>query len=248
MAQVTSDNSPFPNTSWSLIARTADSSTTVRRRALAALLNQYSPALRAYLVGRRRVDQERAGDVLQGFVVSKVLEQRIIRRADQTRGKFRSFLLTALDHYLIDEARADCAAKRSAGQATAPLQELSDADHPSREDVDLFDLEWARQAVDVAIKRMHRECEAGGRTDVWEVFEGRVLAAAFDGPAPLSYEQMVQRFNLASPEQASNLLVTAKRMFARNLREVVGEYADDEPDVEEEVRRLKSILAQSGAR
>jgi hypothetical protein len=37
-------------------------------------------------------------------------------------------------------------------------------------------------------------------------------------------------------------------MFARNLREVVGEYADDEPDVEEEVRRLKSILARGGAR
>ena len=122
MAHVTSsDNSPFPNTSWSLIARTAHSSTSVRRRALAALLNQYSPALQAYLIGRRGVGQERAGDVLQGFVVSKVLEQRIIRRADQTRGKFRSFLLTALDHYLIDEVRAAAAAKRSPGQVPAGL-------------------------------------------------------------------------------------------------------------------------------
>jgi DNA-directed RNA polymerase specialized sigma24 family protein len=246
MSLVRSDDSPFPNTSWSLVARAAHAKTSERRRALASLLAEYLPAMRVYLVRRRGLSDDRADDLLQAFVVSKILEQHLIRRADQARGKFRAFLLAALDHYLIDQVRRESAAKRSA-QRASDVQELPEAQHPSQEDANLFDVEWARQAVDLAVKRMHRECEARGRTDVWSVFEGRVLAAAFGTATPLSYEQLVRQFNLSTSEQAANLLVTAKRMFARNLHEVVGEYAEDDLDAREEIRRLKSILARGGA-
>lgn len=238
----------FPSTNWSMVACAGHARTSVRWRALDGLLRQYGPALRAYLVGRRRVPPDRADDLLQGFLTSRVVEQQIVRRADRTRGRFRTFLLTALDRYAVDEHRRDAAAKRGGGVAApASLDAVAEPEHPAAPaDADAFDLEWARQTVDLALRRMRRECEAGGRADVWGVFEARVVAAAFGDGEPLPYDRLVARFGLASPEQASNLLVTGKRMFARNLREVAGEYAGDEHDAEDEVRRLKQILAEGG--
>jgi hypothetical protein len=63
-------------------------------------------------------------------------------------------------------------------------------------------------------------------------------------PVPLA--ELVRRFGV-SADQASNLLATAKRMFARNLRQVVGEYAEGDEDVEDEIRTLRGILARAGA-
>lgn len=62
--------------------------------------------------------------------------------------------------------------------------------------------------------------------------------------APLpSYETLVQRFGFQSPTQASNLLITAKRMFRRALADTVRDTVAGESQVEEEIRELKAILA-----
>jgi RNA polymerase sigma-70 factor (ECF subfamily) len=240
-----SSGSPFPNTSWSLVARAGDVRSSVRRRTLEALVRQYQPALRSYLMARRRIGRQEADDLLQGFLASKVLDQQILRRADQARGKFRTFLMTALERFAISEYRKASAARRSpAGAApVASLEGVDDADHPvAREGADLFDVEWAKQAVEVAVGRMRRECDAGGRADVWGVFKARVLDPSLADAEPVPYERLVPELGLSSAEQASNLLATAKRMFGRNLREVAAEYADDD-DAAEEVRRLKQILS-----
>jgi hypothetical protein len=63
-----------------------------------------------------------------------------------------------------------------------------------------------------------------------------------DGEKPESYDTLVTRLGLESPSQASNLLVTAKRMFARHLRAVVAETVADPDQVEEELRELKMCL------
>jgi hypothetical protein len=73
-----------------------------------------------------------------------------------------------------------------------------------------------------------------------------VLDPALRGDAPVPYEQLVPELNLESPEKAANLLATAKRMLARNLREVAAEYAEDDADAEDEVRRLRAVLVGSG--
>jgi hypothetical protein len=239
--------SPFPNTAWSMVARAAHVRSSVRRRTLEALVRQYQPALRSYLMARRRVGPHEADDLLQGFLASKVLEQQILRRADRTRGKFRTYLMTALERYAIGEYRKDSAAKRSPGTRPGPLDALPDVDHPvARDQADLFDLEWAKQAVEVAVGRMRRECDAGGRGDLWGVFKARVLDPALRGEEPMPYERLIPELKLESPEKAANLLATAKRMLARNLREVAGEYAEDDADAEDEVRRLRAVLAASG--
>lgn len=234
------------------MARAGDARSSVRRRTLEALVRQYLPALRMYLMARRRIGPHEADDLLQGFLASKILDQQILRRADQARGKFRTFLMTALERYAISEQRKDAAAKRSpraGGGAPAPLDDVAEAQQPiAREAADLFDVEWAKQAVEVAVVRVRRECEAGGRQDLWGVFKARVLDPALNGDEPASYEQLVPELRLGSAEKAANLLATSKRMFARNLREVAAEYAEDDADAQDEVRRLRQVLSQCRAR
>ena len=108
-------------------------------------------------------------------------------------------------------------------------------------------LAWARRVIAESLARMQAECSGSGRADVWGVFECRLLAPMLDGAEPMPYEALVERFALRSPAQASNVLITGKRMFERALRAVVGEYVADEAEVDEEIAELRQILARGGA-
>jgi hypothetical protein len=81
---------------------------------------------------------------------------------------------------------------------------------------------------------------------LWQAFETCALAPLFDGSQPPAHREMMQRLGLSSEQQVSNTLVTAKRMFARVLRSIVGEYARDQDEIEMELRDLWTILARSG--
>ena len=235
---------PFPSTDWRTISRAAGDGT-ARQRAVGELLEKYLPALRSYLRGRWRVAADRIDDLMQGFVATQVLEQDLFGRAQERRGRFRDLLVTALDRHVIDQLRRESATVRSPGQV-ASLDGLPEHAEPAAAaPADSFDVSWARQALDLALVRLRDECQAAGRDRVWAVFAARVVGPAMDGAAPEPYEKLLGRFGFESPEQASNLLMTAKRMFLRHLRAVVSEYADED-EVEEEIRDLRRILAEGG--
>src|SRR5687768_2580796 len=90
----------FPSTHWSLVGSAAQINREKRREALGTLLHRYMPALRAHLVLARRLPADYADDLLQGFVADKVIEQNLLGNADRTKGRFRSFLLAAVKHYV----------------------------------------------------------------------------------------------------------------------------------------------------
>jgi RNA polymerase sigma-70 factor (ECF subfamily) len=237
---------PFPATSWSLIGRVAGGDDpAMRREALGQLLKQYLPALRARLVLDRRLEADRAEDVLQGFIADKIVEQELVARADRERGKFRSFVLTALDRYLIDRLRAERAERAGPLNQQAKSTDLESptpsGDNPSH----AFVREWARQVVAQAVRRLEAECEARARLDLWELFRGRVLDCAMNGAEPRPYEQFMAEFGFTSVAEASNALVTAKRMFQRMLRSVVADYIGDPGQVEAEIADVRSALARS---
>jgi len=245
-AEADNPGQAFPLTPWSLIARAGGEATSIdsMREALGVLLLRYLPALRAHLIQHRRLPADVADDLLQSFVSQKVLEQRLIARSDQTRGRFRSFLLKALDHHSIDHLRRHMARGGAPAQLDA-LGELDLADdHESARPSEAFDRAWARETVAEAVRRMRSECDRAGRKDLWGVFEHRVLVPSMEGAEPMPYEQLIERFALRSPAQASNVLMTAKRLFARTLRSVLAESAEDDAEIEEDLRALKLALAK----
>ncbi|MBT7702451.1 MAG: sigma-70 family RNA polymerase sigma factor [Verrucomicrobia bacterium] len=230
-------------TRWSLVARAQDADANARTAALEALLQTYLPVLKWYLTRHSGLDSHKREDLVQGFVAKKILDQSILLKADRTRGRFRSFLLGAFQNYIRDELRRESAARRAPpGGHLLPLEE---ADGVSDGDADMereLRQAWVRQVVGQATESMQEECTAQKRSDVWSIFKSRLLDPMIDGEKPESYDTLVTRLGLESPSQASNLLVTAKRMFARHLRAVVAETVADPDQVEEELRELKMCL------
>ncbi|HEY7088351.1 MAG TPA: hypothetical protein VH518_09705 [Tepidisphaeraceae bacterium] len=236
----------FPATHWSLVER-ASQTGAAGREALATLLHRYLPALRAHLVVEKRMALERVDDLLQSFVADKIIEKNLLEHARRSKGKFRSFLLVTLNRYVISSHRSETAAKRSPGQGTAEIKELDRELGVAADPADQFNVAWARELIAEALRRMQAECAKSQRQDLWKVFEGRVLWPAFEGRDAMDYVDLVRELGLQTPLQACGLLTTAKRMFARNLRAVAGEYAGAENAVDAEISDLRKHLAKGGA-
>jgi len=236
----------FPTTRWSLLDLIRRGDAEAAREALGELLTRYLPALQAHLTRGRGLAPHDADDLIQEFVAGKILERDLIAKANRQLGKFRTFLLTALDRFLIDRVRHAGAKKRSPGDAD--LVTIGDQDlglATDRTPSEVFDVTWGRSVLAEALDRMRRHCETSGRTDLWGVFQHRLVDPILQGAEPVEYGQLVERFGLSSPAHASNVLTTAKRMFARTLRSVVAEYCRDDQEVESEIEELKHILAGS---
>lgn len=240
----------FPTTHWSLVDEAARGTGEAKARALAALLERYLPAMRAHLAARQWARRLSVEDVLQQFLADKVLGQDLVARAERTRGRFRAFLVTALENFARNQIRHDSAATRSPGpEGHVAVRDDLDAAGPGADPSGEFDVAWARQVLAQAIDSMRCECRVSGMPHVWAVFEGRVLRPTLQQAEEVPYERLVREQGLDSPMQAANALVTARRMFQRQLRAVVGRYEKTDQEVEDEIRDLWLILSRSrGAR
>lgn len=230
----------FPSTRWSEVVRAGSDSTPIKQEALERLLTQYLPVIRSYLRIRKRLSAEDADDLAQGFAAYVLLEHDLLARANQLRGRFRALLLTALDRYVASDFRYKLARKRSPNSIT----NLDDAPEPIAVDIirqDVFEVKWARRIVGQAIKKMRRQCRNSGRDHEWFVFRHRLLGPSYGRPG-LGYKQIVQKLNLKSPVQATNLLATSKRRFARVLRELIQEYTIDPELIDNEIQDLMRSL------
>ncbi|MGD9649054.1 MAG: hypothetical protein AB7U73_25310 [Pirellulales bacterium] len=230
-------------TDWGMVDEAARFDSPEGREALNALLSRYVPAMRAHLRFKRRIDQDMAEDLVQGFVSDKILARNLLAYADRQRGRFRNLLLTALDRYAYSALRSR--AHKQASQTSS----WDDAVQPaSAEPVtsDVFDEAWALEVWAEALRRTKSHCAAGGRGDLWGVFEARALRPAIEDRAPLPYAELVERYGFLSPVQAANAFNTAKQLFQRILKTVVAEYVNEDDEIVAELGDLKRVLAFSG--
>jgi DNA-directed RNA polymerase specialized sigma24 family protein len=234
-----------PQTRWSLIARVQAEDPRVRENAMNELLAIYYPVLRKYLVAGMGLSPDAAVDLLQGFVADKILGQDALAGVRAQKGRFRNFLLTACRHYVIGEMRKQQARKRApADAALASVEELHSLPSADPSHEHHYNLEWARHTLAEALARMRRECAQKGRPELWDIFDGRILQPLLGGGTALPYEALVARYGFQSPTQATNALITAKRMFKRLLEEVVRDTVETDAQVEEEIRELKRVLSK----
>jgi len=235
----------FITTRWTLVAAAgADSSDPQRRQALEDLCQTYWPPLYAFL-RRRGHTPEDAQDLTQGFF-ARILERQDFRAADPTRGRFRSFLLTALQHYAINEHDRAMTAKRG-----GELRRLSlDFEHvertyaleaPSEDSPDrVFNRKWAAISLDRALQRLRDECRAAGKGTLADTL---VPYLTDTGNLP-AYREVAEQLGLT--EGATKVAVHRLRQrFGAILRLEIAETVLAPADVDDELRELIRALSPS---
>jgi hypothetical protein len=109
----------FRTTRWTLVLEARGTTSEASRRALSELCSSYWRPLLLFVV-RQGTRGEEARDLTQAFFVH-LFEHDFLRRVDRSAGKFRSFLLASLKHFLADERAKVAALKRGGGSISIPL-------------------------------------------------------------------------------------------------------------------------------
>ena len=234
----------FPTTRWSCVLALQDEDEAIRWRALNELLEAYRPALLHFLKAVERFPTERAEDLVQSFVADRILQGRMLEKANLANGRLRSFLLKSFQNFITSEHRRDHAQKRSPqGGPLVTLDEAPEHLQAMAEEGSTLDAAWARQTLALALDRFREECARNARTAWWDVFEARVLAPSLGEGTAWTFEDLANRHGFVKPQDAANILLSAKRAFSRTLRAVVADTLSDPEQVDEEIKNLCAALA-----
>src|SRR5688572_16711339 len=144
----------FPTTRWTLILSSRESPE-AQRAALETLLAVYWKPVYFYL-RRKGLSVEAAEDGVQGFFLH-LMERDVLPRVDPARGRFRSYLLTSLDHWLINQWERAAAVKRGGRMKIVALDTLvGERDLPAapEDPGGAFDREWATGVMERALVRL----------------------------------------------------------------------------------------------
>ena len=151
----------FVTTHWSVVLAATRSDTTRAQAALARLCQAYWYPLYAY-VRRRGYEAHDAQDLTQEFF-TRLLEQNWLAQADRERGRFRTFLLAALSHFLANEWDKARAKKRGGAVQIVPLQLDSAETRYGQEPADpvtpeqCFERRWALALLEEVLNRLREE-------------------------------------------------------------------------------------------
>ena len=226
----------------------AQDDTGAGKAALAKLCQQYWYPLYAF-ARRRGYSPHDAQDLTQGFFL-QILENRTFARADQLKGKFRSFLLACFQNYLLVEVQRARSLKRGGDREFVFLDletaesrfKLEPADQLTAERI--FDARWAVTLLGEAMTRLRQQYETHGKIHIFETLK------AFLDPAknrePLSYEQAANALGVGLGA-AKTLIHRLRKQYSNLVREEIGRTVADPREVDEEIHALcEAVIAAEG--
>lgn len=235
---------PFPETNWSLIHLCQDGGQGASlRTSLDVLFRKYWSPVYFYIVRYWTRDPEEAKDLTQAFFLS-FLERDFLRSVEADRGRFRTFVCTALRHFLSNEKRYRRARKRhpGPGRGLLSIEGLQDRDsrfdipHAEEDDRDLvFKQDWKRATIRAALDIVRDKARAKGK----EVLVDLMVAYDLEPPpeGKPTYQAMAEASDL-SVSQVTNGLRWARQEFVAALKQEIADQVASGEDLREEALEL----------
>lgn len=232
----------FATTHWSLVgvAKPDEASQTRAREALEELCRAYWYPLYAF-VRSRGYSAVDAQDLTQTFF-ARIIETGGFASADRERGRFRSYLLGAMKHFLANEWHRAKTQKRG-GQvrfiewdALDPEVRYAGASEQSDNPEHLFDTEWALQTIAGALQALRDEMVKAGKSKQFDALKGS-LSGQDESPR----EEIAARLEMS--EGAVKVAVHRLRQrYRKLLRAAIAETVNNEADLNDEMRYLVAVL------
>ena len=233
----------FQTTHWTLVSRARETqSDTSAQKALSNFCESYWPPLYAFLRHRGHGSPE-AQDLVQGFF-AHLLEQNTLSRADQEKGRLRTFLLGSMQNFLCNEYDRAHRLKRGGGHQIVSIEEhlpeaeasMMDTAHLS--DQQSYDQVWASNILKRAWKHLENAFEAEGKKE-WL----NVLRPFVDGSARTSPNQGEAAAKLGVPVATLRQWLWRLRLrYRQAVRTEVASTVSDPADVDQELHYLYRIL------
>jgi RNA polymerase sigma-70 factor (ECF subfamily) len=240
----------FLTTHWSLVEGVGSADEDDGTALVGMVLDRYWKPVYCYLRRKGHTNEE-AKDLTQGFFHEVVLEHHLVEKADPAKGRFRSFLLMALNRYLANVYKHAERQRRTPKGKLVPLQmveppELSQLAAKADAE-DCFNYAWVSALLERVVEEVEAQCHRDGKTVHWHLFHDRVLAPITDRAAPVPLAEICARYGIEDQTKASNMIVTVKRRFQNLLREHLRKSVmSDEllPDELDEIKRFFPKIAQ----
>jgi RNA polymerase sigma factor (sigma-70 family) len=235
-------NPVFVTTHWSMVlTAAAQNDTTHTRAALEKLCRNYWFPIYAF-VRRQGHGPHDAQDLTQEFF-TRLLERSYLAEVDRAKGRFRSFLLASLKHFLANEWDKARAQKRGGGQVFVPIDALTAETSFGFEPVDtltaekIFERRWALALLDQVLRRLREEYTNDGKENLFEQLKPTLTEASRSVP----YAQTATR--LGTSEGAIKVAVHRLRQRYRELlRAEITDTVASASEVEDEIRNLFAAL------
>jgi DNA-directed RNA polymerase specialized sigma24 family protein len=231
----------FASTRWSLIAAASHTATPEARQAMAQLCEAYWFPIYAY-VRRRGNERHLAEDLTQTFFY-RLLETNDLAMADQARGRFRTFLLTACQHFLANQHDFATAQRRGGNRSLLSLDFDSAEGKFHREPATnndsaerLFERRWALELLDRALIELQTEYTESGRGKLFDC-----LKTTLSGEPAMRMDQLADELNMTigSVKVATHRL---RQRYRDRIREIIARTVSDESEIDEEIRNLFHAL------
>ena len=233
----------FATTHWSVVLAAKRQDSSEAAEALEKLCRTYWYPLYSF-VRRRGYSAEDAEDLTQGFF-AHLLGKDFLHGIGPQKGRFRTFLLACLSHFLADVWDKGRAARRGGGEVPFSLDAHGAEKRYRMEPADcltaeaLYERRWANTLLENVIERLRKEAVDAGNERLFEQLQGLLL-----GEHPkLTYQEVASV--LGTTEGAVKMAISRLRQrFRAVLREEIAHTVADPGEVDEEIRHLRTILGR----
>jgi RNA polymerase sigma-70 factor (ECF subfamily) len=231
---VSNTEAKFSITHWTSVVVPASRESA---QALEELCTKYWYPLYAYLRRQGRSPED-AKDLTQGFF-AHLLANKALGKVDRTKGKFRSFLLACLNHYVQNQRDRDHAHKRGGGQAPIPIDVLTAEEHYRLEPAEvqdpakIFERRWASTLIEQVLQQLRQQYAGDQKQSMFDA-----LLPFLNGDAERGdYGEVAAKLN----KSEGTVRVTVTRMreeFRELLRAEVGRTVSNPTEIDAEIRHL----------
>ena len=209
------------------------------------LLERYWKPVYCYL-RRKGYDNEQAKDLTQGFFHEIVLNLNLFGRADQSKGRFRSFLLYALNQYLMNEKRRETAQKNIPKHKIVSLDAIEPPSLPQTviesNPEDSYNYAWVSAMLDQVLSDVKHACCKQGMETHWSIFSERVVQSMLNNATLPSLQDICEKYGIESEKKASNMIVTVKRRFQSALKQYIRSTIASENQMADELKEIFKFL------
>lgn len=233
----------FPQTRHTLLSLIRSDETGARRRGIDQLVAAYWKPVYKYVRLRWHESPHDAEDLTQGFF-SQAIQATLFDDYDPSRGRFRTYLRTCVDRFVLNARAYANRARRGGGADHLPLDfttaegELHELPLPSSQDPEtLFRDEWVRRLFELAIADLGEHCAAAGKELSFRLFERYDLDPPESHESRVTYDTLAAEFGV-STTQVTNLLADARRRFRAALMERVRQSTASDAEFREELMDL----------